>query len=54
MAVGEQKFLVTFHYKNNLRGCAADFINSINPSTWGEMKILFKTHFGLTKETSRH
>lgn len=50
MSVGNQKVLLTLHVKNKLRGKAAEIINSRNPSTWEEIKVLLETHFGDSRD----
>ncbi|KAJ8967814.1 hypothetical protein NQ317_004049 [Molorchus minor] len=50
MAIGNQRILLTLHVKNKLRGKAAELINSRNPSTWEEIKILLETHFGDSRD----
>lgn len=52
MAIGDQKVLVTLHFKNKLRGRAAELINSRNPNTWGDIKALLETHFGDQRDLS--
>lgn len=52
MAVGNQKTLLNLHIKNKLRGRAAELINSRNPSTWPEIKILLENHFGDSRDLS--
>ncbi|KAJ8977809.1 hypothetical protein NQ317_000066 [Molorchus minor] len=50
MAIGNQRILLTLHVKDKLRGKAAELINSRNPSTWEEIKILLETHFGDSRD----
>ncbi|KAJ8954581.1 hypothetical protein NQ318_003112 [Aromia moschata] len=50
MAVGNQKVFLTLHIKNKLKGRAAELINSRNPETWDEIKLLLESHFGDSRD----
>uniref|UniRef100_V5FZK3 Retrotransposon gag domain-containing protein n=1 Tax=Anoplophora glabripennis TaxID=217634 RepID=V5FZK3_ANOGL len=50
MAIGNQKLLLTVHVKNKLKGRAAEIVNSRNPTTWDEIKILLESHFGDSRD----
>ncbi|KAJ8979679.1 hypothetical protein NQ317_001079 [Molorchus minor] len=50
MASTDQKFLLTLHVKNRLRGRAAQLISSRNPNTYPEIKQLLNLHFGDSRD----
>lgn len=52
MAVDNQQLLIVLHIKNKLRGRAAELVNSRNPTTWADIKLLLENHFGDPRDLS--
>lgn len=50
VATEEQKYLLTVHLKNKLRGRASQLINSRELRSWIEIRELLRTHFGDSRD----